>query len=195
MSTWSGNAEYYLNRGRDSILEGNTTDGNYRNSLGVIIEMVISKQSKGTWPKDTLFFLRWICSNTIRLIPAKGNDSIEACRPSPCGPNSQCRELRDVGAICSCLPGFVGRAPNCRSECVVSSDCPLNKACVNQRCEDPCASEPCGENTNCHVNNHRPVCSCKPGYTGAPLTECSPIRMSCFVAQKSSISPCFLIIT
>lgn len=95
------------------------------------------------------------------------------CVPSPCGPNSQCREVNGQ-AVCSCLPNYSGSPPGCRPECVVSSECPLDKACVNQKCVDPCPGV-CGQNANCRVNNHSPICSCAPGYTGDPFSRCYPI--------------------
>lgn len=115
--------------------------------------------------------------------PAIENDPIDACRPSPCGPNSVCRDNNGV-AICSCSPGFVGSAPACRPECVVSSECSLDKACVNQKCVNPCTPNVCGQNSNCRVNNHSPICTCRDGFIGNPFTVCSPIRMSCLVARK-----------
>lgn len=90
--------------------------------------------------------------------------------PSPCGPNSQCREVNGQG-VCSCLPNYSGSPPGCRPECVVSSECPLNKACANQKCVDPCPGI-CGQNANCRVQNHSPICSCAPGYTGDPFSRC-----------------------
>lgn len=95
------------------------------------------------------------------------------CSPSPCGPNSQCREINEQ-AVCSCLPNYIGTPPGCRPECVVSSECPLSNACVNQKCIDPCPGT-CGLNTKCNVINHSPICSCIPGYSGDPFTRCSPI--------------------
>lgn len=96
------------------------------------------------------------------------------CQPSPCGPNSQCRESKGQ-AICSCLPLFVGVPPNCRPECVVSSECLSNLACINQKCVDPCPGT-CGESARCNVINHSPICVCKHGLTGNPFTRCYPIR-------------------
>lgn len=92
------------------------------------------------------------------------------CTPSPCGPNSQCREVNSQ-AVCSCLPNYVGSPPGCRPECSVSSECPLNKACINLRCADPCPGT-CGLSAKCEVINHSPICSCNPGYTGDPFTRC-----------------------
>lgn len=96
------------------------------------------------------------------------------CNPSPCGPNSQCREINGQ-AVCSCVPEFVGSPPACRPECVTSSECPLNQACVNQRCIDPCPGT-CGLSATCQVVNHNPICSCLPGSTGDPFIRCQPIR-------------------
>lgn len=93
--------------------------------------------------------------------------------PSPCGPNSQCRVVGDSPA-CSCLPNYIGRAPNCRPECVISAECPANKACINERCSDPCVGA-CGVHTLCSVVNHNSVCQCEHGYTGDPFTSCTEI--------------------
>lgn len=95
------------------------------------------------------------------------------CQPSPCGPNSQCRESNGQ-PVCSCLPSYVGSPPGCRPECVVSSECPLDKACTNQKCADPCPGV-CGLHTKCNVINHSPICICQNGYTGDPFTRCTPI--------------------
>lgn len=95
------------------------------------------------------------------------------CNPSPCGPNSQCREVNGQ-AVCSCLPEYIGSPPGCRPECVVSSECPQNKACINQKCADPCPGT-CGLNAKCTVINHSPICSCQAGNTGDPFTRCYAI--------------------
>lgn len=92
------------------------------------------------------------------------------CNPSPCGLNSQCREQNNH-AVCSCVPTFIGAPPNCKPECVVSSECPLDKSCVNQKCKDPCPGT-CGQNARCQVVNHNPICICEVGYTGDPFRRC-----------------------
>lgn len=97
----------------------------------------------------------------------------DPCIPSPCGPNSQCRVVNSQ-AVCSCLPSYIGSAPNCKPECILSSECLPNKACVNQKCVDPC-SKICGSYAVCRVIKHSPICSCQPGYTGDPFSQCYAI--------------------
>lgn len=96
------------------------------------------------------------------------------CIPSPCGPNSICKE-NNGQAICSCLPQYIGTPPGCRPECVTSAECAQNRACVNQKCVDPCPGT-CGQNAYCQTINHHPICKCSPGYTGNPSTQCSLIQ-------------------
>ena len=94
----------------------------------------------------------------------------DPCNPSPCGPNSLCRIVNGI-AVCSCQPGQVGNPPTCRPECVVSAECPLIQACLNNKCLDPCPGT-CGINAKCQVVNHNPICSCMPSHTGDPFTRC-----------------------
>ena len=97
---------------------------------------------------------------------------VDPCRPNPCGANSQCNVAADR-AVCSCLPGFIDRPPNCRPECVVHQDCRADQACIGQKCRDPCPGS-CGAGADCLVRNHNPICSCPSGYTGDPFTQCTP---------------------
>lgn len=83
--------------------------------------------------------------------------------------------------VCSCLPSYIGSAPNCRPECVVSSECSQNRACINMKCADPCINA-CGQNSRCQVVNHNPICSCSPGYTGDPFIRCVSQR-KCIVHE------------
>lgn len=96
------------------------------------------------------------------------------CNPSPCGPNSQCREINNIG-VCSCISGYIGNPPTCRLECSTSSECPLNKACNNYKCLNPCNGA-CGISAHCEVVNHNPICSCPTYFTGDPFTRCIPKR-------------------
>ena len=108
-----------------------------------------------------------LCSSAVT--PAEPADP---CRPNPCGANSQCN-VAGGRAVCSCLPGFIVRPPNCRPECVVHQDCRADQACIGQKCRDPCVGV-CGVGADCLVRNHNPICSCPQGYTGDPFTQCTP---------------------
>lgn len=72
------------------------------------------------------------------------------------------------------MPTYLGSPPGCRPECAISSECSTNRACINQKCVDPCVGL-CGQNTICRVVNHSPICACKPDCTGDPFTRCFPI--------------------
>lgn len=94
------------------------------------------------------------------------------CLPSPCGPNSECRDISG-NPSCSCLANYIGVPPNCRPECSISSDCPSNLACIREKCLDPCPGS-CGIGAQCSVINHIPICTCVEGFTGDPFTRCIP---------------------
>lgn len=96
------------------------------------------------------------------------------CSPSPCGPNAVCREQNKVGA-CICNEGYFGNPyEGCRPECVSNSDCPGNRACIGNKCQDPCPGT-CGINAECTAINHVPTCTCIVGYTGDAYRRCSHI--------------------
>lgn len=94
------------------------------------------------------------------------------CIPSPCGPNSLCRAINNQ-AVCTCAESYIGQAPNCRPECVLSSECPFDKSCERQKCVNPCITA-CGINAECRVHNHSPICTCKVNFIGDPFTRCYP---------------------
>lgn len=121
-----------------------------------------------------LFSQMWFNKNKI-VPPTPTNP----CIPSPCGPYSQCRDVNER-AICSCLENYIGSPPACRPECTISSECFLDKACVNQKCVDPCRNA-CGQNARCQVINHNPICSCSVGYVGDPFIRCHPEESKTFV--------------
>ena len=99
------------------------------------------------------------------------------CKPSPCGPYTQCTVGSGNKAVCSCLPGFEGRPQSsrgCTPECQVDEDCASDLACVNTRCVDPCRGA-CGINSYCEVHIHKPVCACPAGYIGNPYLKCEEV--------------------
>lgn len=91
--------------------------------------------------------------------------------------------------MCSCLPNYIGSPPGCRPECVVSSECSFDKACVNQKCVNPCTTGTCGTNAVCRVNNHSPICSCNNGFTGNPFVICNRIPRKTAKSKYSFAGP------
>lgn len=122
---------------------------------------------------ETLFYFRLIIDISLIFVWKSLVENVPhemPCTPSPCGLNSKCREL-DNHAVCSCLPDMIGAPPNCRPECLVSSECQLDRSCINQKCKNPCENV-CGLNARCTVINHNPICSCEFGFTGDPFVRC-----------------------
>lgn len=100
---------------------------------------------------------------------------LNPCEPSPCGVNAECKVQGNAGS-CTCLPDYFGDPyQGCRPECLADSDCPLQLACIRNKCTDPCTGV-CGYNAECYVNNHKPTCNCKIGYSGNPFSICSVLH-------------------
>lgn len=97
----------------------------------------------------------------------------DPCSPSPCGPNSIC-QVKQGRPVCSCNTNYIGSPPYCRPECVMSQECPPNKACISEKCQNPC-DHICGSNAKCDVVNHTPICSCLPGYEGDAFIGCTKV--------------------
>ena len=100
----------------------------------------------------------------------------DPCRDQPCGPNANCRVVGGRHQ-CSCISEFLGSPPFCRPPCVRPEDCPASKACIKNRCTDPCPGV-CGINAECTVVSHNPICSCISGYTGDPFIRCTVIPIA-----------------
>ena len=64
------------------------------------------------------------------------------------------------------------------AECRVDNDCPLDKACQQENCINPCttAAQPCGRGAECRVDYHQPRCICPPGLQGNPLVACVSVE-------------------
>lgn len=93
------------------------------------------------------------------------------CNPSPCGMNARCYVENGAG-FCICITNYHGDPYiACRPECVFNNDCPKEKACINNICQNPCQGL-CGKNSICRVINHTPKCSCPPSMTGNSFDAC-----------------------
>lgn len=111
-------------------------------------------------------------------------ENLSPCVPSPCGANANCREQNGAGS-CTCIEDHFGNPyEGCRPECVLNSDCPTNRACVRNKCQDPCPGT-CGQNAECQVVNHLPSCTCIEGYEGDPFRYC-------VLKQRERKNPFFL---
>lgn len=115
----------------------------------------------------------------IATPPPKTRDP---CSVTDCGPYSICRSNGNI-ASCSCLPLYFGSPPRCRPECIENHDCQLNRACVENKCQDPCLRSPCGINAICTVRHHIATCACPPGLVGDASTRC--VR-----EEKPIVNPC-----
>lgn len=93
--------------------------------------------------------------------------STSTCDISNCGPHSSL----GPECTCTCQKGYLGTPPYCRPECVLNSHCLSHESCHQGQCIDPCA-QACGENSDCKVIRHKPVCSCKHGSKGDPYSKC-----------------------
>lgn len=110
------------------------------------------------------------------------------CVPSPCGPNSVC-QVQDNRPVCSCVANYIGSPPNCRPECVINQECPQDKACIREKCTNPCIGT-CGENSKCNVVNHTPFCTCIEGYIGDAFIGCTKIEAPPTPRNPCEPSPC-----
>ncbi|GLH00238.1 Uncharacterized protein GBIM_06672, partial [Gryllus bimaculatus] len=127
---------------------------------------------------------------------------VDACRHAPCGVNALCTAHAHRG-VCSCPPNYVG---NPHGECTrvsppvgcsSNAECSQQEACVNRACVNPCN---CGPNADCRVNDHFPICFCKPGYSGNALAGCFKVGCQsdgeCSYDQQcyngECVNPCLL---
>ena len=96
---------------------------------------------------------------------------VDSCIQSPCGSNAICSN-----GSCSCQATYFGDPySGCRPECVLNTDCPLDKACLRNKCINPCSGT-CGQSALCNVYNHIPMCICPIGMKGNAFLSCSPIK-------------------
>ena len=125
---------------------------------------VILDQSVRIGFLKTFTFKHWI----LAIEPVEAPDP---CDPNPCGPNTNTPQVIGDRCQCTCVPDMIGSPPNCKPECVLNSDCRPELACISRKCRDPCPGL-CGQNAQCRVRNHVPLCICNRGYEGDPFSAC-----------------------
>lgn len=131
----------------------------------------VEKSLEMNSPGTNIYFLSSRCYALFAVTPIPQSP----CEPSPCGFNAICKQQHGVGS-CSCLPDYIGNPyEGCRPECVIDTDCVSILACVQSKCKDPCPGV-CGQFAECQVIDHRPTCTCMPGYSGNPFQYCAVIR-------------------
>lgn len=114
---------------------------------------------------------------------------VDSCASLPCGPNARC----DNG-VCTCLPEYQGDPyVGCRPECVLNTDCPLNRACIRNKCVDPCPGT-CGLNAECRVYNHVPMCSCPSGMVGNAFVQCNILQGTTRRTLYSTLDLCLRVV-
>lgn len=96
---------------------------------------------------------------------------MDPCAYMQCGLNAVCRVDSNHKGRCYCPEMYFGNPlVSCeRPQCISDLDCPLDLACINQKCQNPCA---CAPSAICTVLSHVPNCHCPPGYTGNPYESC-----------------------
>ncbi|VEN60882.1 unnamed protein product, partial [Callosobruchus maculatus] len=102
---------------------------------------------------------------------------------NPCSPRAEC-QVQNHLAMCRCPVGYIGNPyvdckPEPQPECREDSECPARLACLNNKCQDPCAIlEPCQRPAECQVIGSVPVrtmvCICPPGYISSGSGTCTP---------------------
>lgn len=91
-----------------------------------------------------------------------------ATSKSPCPPEKSC-DVQNHKPVCICLKDCVPSL----SICLRDNGCPQDQACRAFRCEDPCRTANCAENSPCFVEDHKPKCQfCPPGFKSDPKFGC-----------------------
>ena len=121
------------------------------------------------------------------------NQCLDPCLlDNVCAPTAICRVINH-DASCTCPPGYIGDPmvlctpkqepiPDLVVECEVDSDCPSGRACINQRCVNPCYElNPCDVTAVCSVVDTVPfrtmICSCREGWAPDTDRSCKPIEL------------------
>lgn len=123
------------------------------------------------------------CSARLACID---NHCVNPCQTlQPCQRPTRCEVIPSVPVrtmICVCPEGYVssgnGTCEPVRSlvkvGCLSDAECPADRACINDICRSPCG-QCAGDNAECRVRDHKPVCSCAAGYDGNPEIRCVPM--------------------
>ncbi|KAB7496769.1 hypothetical protein Anas_09923 [Armadillidium nasatum] len=101
---------------------------------------------------------------------------------NPCASNAECYAEQHQ-AKCRCPSGLKGDG---YTQCLVigcraNSNCPPDRACINNQCKDPCLENPCAPTSECLALNNQAMCRCPPGTYGNPQVRCDPVpEVECY---------------
>lgn len=104
-------------------------------------------------------------------------EDLNECLNNPCPLNANC--INTPGSYaCNCANGTVLDSSSgiCRKpgDCISDNDCSEKTKCYNNHCIDPCEKlPPCGQNAECSVVKHNPICECTSDSLGDPYKSCS----------------------
>lgn len=128
--------------------------------------------------------------------PAILDPPTSSCANKVCGENAYCRINKKGDSVCKCKEDYIGNPyVECKQKseflttttshpphhsstsdpveysCESVQDCPNDRACIQNVCQDPCRVNPvCGPNTDCKTEYHTPFCKCQEGYEGDPYS-------------------------
>lgn len=146
---------------------------------------------QGTQGNPLISCVRGVCQYNEDCRDDEACDRLNrVCRPvcdaDSCAPTARCEGHRHQ-PVCTCQPGTTGNPyVECagyrdQPQCVTDSDCPSQLACVNARCENPCAkSDVCAPQQTCTVIDTSPLrtvmCRCPVDMIIDSSGRCVPIR-------------------
>lgn len=124
-------------------------------------------------------YILWVVSKiNVLIVEVLPEAEKDPCVPNPCGPNAECKNGQ-----CACIPEYHGDPfVGCRPECTINDECSSSKACLRNKCVDPCPGS-CGLGAICEVHNHIVICTCPQDMTGNPFVFCRP-----FESKKDSLN-------
>lgn len=143
-----------------------------------------------------IIYLQFIVNYVAAIYIVPDNNTVQPCTPNPCDPSASCDTYGNQFAICDPCFGSNGiNNPACRPECVLSTDCAFDKACLRNKCVDPCPGS-CGVNAECSVYLHDPICRCVNGFEGNPYEHCKPTtQRKLFLVFKLNVFKINVIVT
>ena len=129
------------------------------------------------------------CAMTQRC---QNRQCVDVCLyDSQCAPNAECLAVRHQ-AVCRCPPHLPLGNPRfsceprlppvvAEPECRTDADCGPQLACLEERCQNPCAVlDPCHRSAECRVVDTVPrsiTCVCRPGFVMDLDGRCRPVAL------------------